>query len=126
MLIVFIVWEFFVFEYLMCYWGQVLLKCVFIEGVWDDDFDGDFNIVEVYVGYFCCKFDKFFGCEVIEIVCGVGYWLVVDGGQVDLVFGVWVDYVWCDGGCCCCFVCGCVVFLWDFQCEYLWCYGMCG
>ncbi|GGM34520.1 response regulator transcription factor [Microbacterium saperdae] len=72
--------EFAVLEYLLRHRGQVLSKRALIEGVWDDDFDGDPNIVEVYVGHLRRKLDKPFGREAIETVRGAGYRLAADGG----------------------------------------------
>ncbi|NKF31983.1 response regulator transcription factor, partial [Pseudomonas sp. BGM005] len=72
--------EFAVLEYLMRHRGQVLSKRALIEGVWDDDFDGDPNIVEVYVGHLRRKLDKPFGREAIETIRGAGYRLAADGG----------------------------------------------
>lgn len=35
------------------------------------------NVVEIYVSWFWFKIDKLFDCELIKIVCGVGYWIEV-------------------------------------------------
>jgi DNA-binding response OmpR family regulator len=48
--------------------------------VWDFAFDGDPNIVEVYVAYLRRKIDTPFGRRSIQTVRGVGYRLAVDGG----------------------------------------------
>lgn len=72
--------EFSVLEFLLRHRGQVLSKRDVIEGVWDDDFDGDQNIVEVYVGHLRQKLDRPFGRASIETVRGAGYRLAVDGG----------------------------------------------
>jgi len=72
--------EFSVLEYFMRHRGQVVSKRDLIAGVWDDDFDGDPNIVEVYVGHLRRKVDKPFGRESIETVRGAGYRLAADGG----------------------------------------------
>jgi two-component system, OmpR family, response regulator len=48
--------------------------------VWDFAFDGDPNIVEVYVGYVRRKVDAPFGRRSIQTVRGVGYRLAADGG----------------------------------------------
>ncbi|MGO2748263.1 winged helix-turn-helix domain-containing protein, partial [Microbacterium sp.] len=55
-------------------------KRALIDGVWDDDFDGDPNIVEVYVGHLRRKLDKPFGREAIETIRGAGYRLAANGG----------------------------------------------
>jgi DNA-binding response OmpR family regulator len=72
--------EFSVLEHLMRHRGQVLSKRALIDSVWDDDFDGDPNIVEVYVGHLRRKLDKPFGREAIETIRGAGYRLAADGG----------------------------------------------
>jgi DNA-binding response OmpR family regulator len=48
--------------------------------VWDEYYDGDPNIVEVYVGYLRRKIDAPFGRATIETVRGAGYRLRGDGG----------------------------------------------
>ncbi|MGU3646257.1 response regulator transcription factor [Microbacterium sp. C23T] len=72
--------EFSVLEHLIRHRGQVLAKRDLIAGVWNDDFDGDANIVEVYVGHLRRKVDRPFGREAIETVRGAGYRLAADGG----------------------------------------------
>ena len=72
--------EFAVLEHLMRHRGQVLSKRDVIAGVWDDDFEGDLNIVEVYVGQLRRKLELPFGRTAIETVRGAGYRLVADGG----------------------------------------------
>ncbi|GAA1941777.1 response regulator transcription factor [Microbacterium aoyamense] len=72
--------EFSVLEHLMRHRGDVVAKRDLIAGVWDDDFDGDPNIVEVYVGHLRRKVDKPFGRNAIETVRGAGYRLAGDGG----------------------------------------------
>ena len=53
--------------------GQVVSKREILDGVWDDDFDGDPNIVEVYVGHLRNKLDRPFGRSSIVTVRGAGY-----------------------------------------------------
>lgn len=72
--------EFAVLEHLMRHRGQVLSKRDLLAGVWDDDFDGDPNIVEVYVGHLRRKLDRPFGRTAIETLRGAGYRLAADGG----------------------------------------------
>jgi two-component system, OmpR family, response regulator len=72
--------EFSVLEHLMRHRGQVLSKRDLIEGVWNDDFEGDPNIVEVYVGHLRRKVDRPFGRAAIQTVRGSGYRLAADGG----------------------------------------------
>lgn len=72
--------EFAVLEYLARHPGQVRSKRDVIENVWDIDFEGDPNIVEVYVGHLRRKLDRPFGRTAIETVRGAGYRLAADGG----------------------------------------------
>ncbi|WP_342001527.1 response regulator transcription factor [Microbacterium sp. LWH7-1.2] len=72
--------EFSVLEHLIRHRGQVLSKRDLIAGVWNDDFEGDPNIVEVYVGHLRRKVDRPFGRAAIETIRGAGYRLAADGG----------------------------------------------
>ena len=58
--------------------GQVLSKDDVLAAVWDSDFEGDPNIVEVYVRRLRRKLDEPFGRRSIETVRGAGYRLVDD------------------------------------------------
>jgi two-component system OmpR family response regulator len=71
--------EFALLEYLMRHVGQAVAKSELLEHVWDFGFDGDDNIVEVYVRYLRRKIDVPFGRQSIETVRGVGYRLVAAG-----------------------------------------------
>jgi DNA-binding response OmpR family regulator len=59
--------------------GQVLSKSEILATVWDSDFSGDPNIVEVYVRRLRRKVDEPFGRRSIETVRGAGYRMV--GGE---------------------------------------------
>jgi two-component system, OmpR family, response regulator len=72
--------EFAVLEYLMRRAGQVIAKRGILEGVWDYDFEGDPNIVEVYIRHLRRKIDEPFGRNAIETIRGAGYRLAADGG----------------------------------------------
>jgi DNA-binding response OmpR family regulator len=72
--------EFALLEFLLRHRGQAVTKTAIIENVWDAHFDGDPNIVEVYVGYLRKKIDHPFGRAAIETVRGSGYRLAADGG----------------------------------------------
>ncbi|HEY3261826.1 MAG TPA: response regulator transcription factor [Pseudonocardiaceae bacterium] len=69
-----------VLEYLLRNAGSVVSKRDILDHVWDDDFDGDPNIVEVYVRYLRRKIDVPHRRSVIETVRGAGYRLAADGG----------------------------------------------
>lgn len=68
--------EFEVLEFLARRAGTVQSKADILAGVWDFGFDGDPNIVEVYVGRLRRKVDEPFATAMIETVRGVGYRLV--------------------------------------------------
>jgi DNA-binding response OmpR family regulator len=65
--------EFAVLEYLMRRADLVNSKHEILEGVWDFAFDGDPNIVEVYVRRLRRKIDEPFGRHDLETVRGAGY-----------------------------------------------------
>ncbi|MFM6850735.1 MAG: response regulator transcription factor [Terrabacter sp.] len=68
--------EFALLTYLMKRAGEVVTKTAVLEAVWDSAYEGDVNIVEVYVGYLRRKIDVPFGVTSIETVRGAGYRLV--------------------------------------------------
>jgi DNA-binding response OmpR family regulator len=70
--------EFAVLEYLMRHHDLVVSKLDVLRGVWDEAFDGDPNIVEVYIGHLRRKVDRPFGRASIQTVRGSGYRLVTD------------------------------------------------
>ena len=72
--------EFAVLEYLLRRRGEVVTKRDVIENVWDYDFEGDPNIVEVYVRHLRNKIDRPFGRDSIETLRGAGYRLDARGG----------------------------------------------
>ena len=53
--------------------GNVVTKGEIVRSVWDTNYDGDDNIVEVYVGYLRRKIDSTVLGNSIETVRGVGY-----------------------------------------------------
>jgi DNA-binding response OmpR family regulator len=65
--------EFDVLQLLVRRAGEVLSKDRILAAVWDSDFEGDPNIVEVYVRRLRRKVDEPFGCRSIETVRGAGY-----------------------------------------------------
>jgi DNA-binding response OmpR family regulator len=72
--------EFSMLAFLARHRGDVVSKRQILEGVWDVDFDGDPNIVEVYVRHLRNKIDRPFGREAIQTLRGAGYRLASDGG----------------------------------------------
>ncbi len=71
--------EYGVLEFLLRSKGTVLSKAQILAAVWDAHYDGDDNIVEVYIGYLRRKIDTPFGRQAIETMRGMGYRLLVDG-----------------------------------------------
>ncbi len=67
-------------EFLLRRKGEVISKREILDHVWDYDFEGDPNIVEVYVAHLRNKLDRPFERHGIETVRGAGYRLALDGG----------------------------------------------
>ncbi|MDQ3987385.1 MAG: response regulator transcription factor [Actinomycetota bacterium] len=67
-------------EFLLRRKGEVVSKREILDHVWDYNFEGDTNIVEVYIRHLRNKLDRPFGRNTIETVRGAGYRLTVDGG----------------------------------------------
>jgi DNA-binding response OmpR family regulator len=68
--------QFQVLEFFVRRAGQVLSKAEILAGVWEHEFEGDPNIVEVYVRRLRRTIDEPFGLHTIETVRGAGYRLV--------------------------------------------------
>jgi two-component system OmpR family response regulator len=71
--------EFCLLQQLMRRPGDVLSKRHFLESCWDWAFEGDPNIVEVYIRHLRKKIDIPFERKQVQTVRGAGYRLVVDG-----------------------------------------------
>lgn len=65
--------QFDVLEYLMRHVDLVVSKRELLDGVWPSDFEGDPNIVEVYIRRLRVAIDQPFGHHSIETVRGAGY-----------------------------------------------------
>jgi two-component system OmpR family response regulator len=65
--------EFALLEFLMLNADTPLAKSEILSSVWGGDFDGDPNIVEVYIGYLRRKIDPKGQPSIIRTVRGVGY-----------------------------------------------------
>ena len=72
--------EFALLEYLMRRRDEVVGKQAILEHVWDAHYEGDPNVVEVYVGYLRRKIDTPFGRHSLQTIRGAGYRLTGDGG----------------------------------------------
>lgn len=70
--------EFGLLEFFMRHPDTALTKNTILNNVWDAHYEGDENVVEVYVGYLRRKIDTPFGTRTIETVRGVGYRLTTD------------------------------------------------
>jgi DNA-binding response OmpR family regulator len=67
-------------EFLLRRQGTVVSKQTILDHVWDYDFEGDPNIVEVYVRRLRNKLDRPYGRSSIATLRGSGYRLEADGG----------------------------------------------
>ena len=65
--------EFDLLHYLLKNKGVVLSRDALLENVWDYEFDGGTNAVDVYVRFLRGKIDDVFGFKLIHTVRGVGY-----------------------------------------------------
>jgi len=65
--------EFAVLEYLARHAGEVVTKRELLEHVWDFEFEGDPNIVEVYVARIRRKIDVASEPPMIDTIRGAGY-----------------------------------------------------
>jgi len=65
--------EYGLLEYLMRNKDSVVTKSQILQDVWDANYEGADNVVEVYIGYVRRKIDIPFGTRTIETVRGVGY-----------------------------------------------------
>jgi two-component system OmpR family response regulator len=65
--------EFALLEMFLRHPGEVLSRTRILEHVWDFAFDGDSNVVDVYVRYLREKVDRPFGRDSIETIRGMGY-----------------------------------------------------
>jgi DNA-binding response OmpR family regulator len=67
--------EFSILEYMMRNQGRPLSRTMIVEHVWDLDYDGLTNIVDVYIRHLRGKIDDRFPKKMIQTVRGVGYLL---------------------------------------------------
>jgi two-component system, OmpR family, response regulator len=71
--------EFGVLEYLVRRAGCVVSRTELLDHVWDENFVGSTNIVDVYVGYLRKKLEQPFDRSLIRTVRGVGFQLDPEG-----------------------------------------------
>jgi len=67
--------EFSILEYLMRNRGRPLSRTMIVEHVWDSEYDGLTNIVDVYIRHLRSKIDDRWPVKMIQTVRGVGYML---------------------------------------------------
>ena len=65
--------EFGILEYMMRNHGRPLNRTMIVEHVWDMDYDGLTNIVDVYIRHLRSKIDDRFQQKLIQTVRGIGY-----------------------------------------------------
>lgn len=67
--------EFSILEYMMRNRGRPLSRTMIVEHVWDMEYDGLTNIVDVYIRHLRSKIDDKFATRLIHTVRGIGYML---------------------------------------------------
>jgi heavy metal response regulator len=65
--------EFALLEYLLRRKGKVVTRGMILDHVWDMEYDGGSNLVEVYINYLRRKVDQEFELKLIHTVRGAGY-----------------------------------------------------
>jgi len=70
--------EYALLEYLMRNSGRVLTRSMILDHVWQYDFGGNDNVLDVYVSYLRSKIDKGYPSPLIHTVRGVGYVMSAD------------------------------------------------
>jgi len=75
--------EFSILEYLMRNKGRPLSRTMIVENVWDINYDGLTNIVDVYIRHLRSKIDDRYTQKLIHTVRGVGYMLELPEGRAD-------------------------------------------
>jgi two-component system copper resistance phosphate regulon response regulator CusR len=75
--------EFGILEYMMRNRGRPLSRTMIVEHVWDMDYDGLTNIVDVYIRHLRSKIDDRFPQKLIQTVRGIGYMIDVPEKPVE-------------------------------------------
>lgn len=65
--------EYALLEYLLRNPNRVLTRTLIAEHVWDQSFDSETNVVDVYINHLRAKIDKDFPVKLIHTIRGVGY-----------------------------------------------------
>lgn len=80
--------EFAILEFLMRNRGKPLSRTMIVEHVWDMEYDGLTNIVDVYIRHLRSKIDDKYPEKLIQTVRGIGYMLDSgEGGQGEAAGG---------------------------------------
>jgi heavy metal response regulator len=75
--------EFAILEYMMRNKGRPLSRTMIVEHVWDMDYDGLTNIVDVYIRHLRGKIDDRFQQKLIHTVRGIGYMIDAPEGPAE-------------------------------------------
>jgi two-component system OmpR family response regulator len=67
--------EFALLRFMLEHAGEAITRTRLLEHVWDENYDGPSNVVDVYVGYLRKKLERPFGRALIKTIRGVGYTL---------------------------------------------------
>jgi two-component system OmpR family response regulator len=70
--------EFAVLEYLARHRGEAITRTRLLEHVWDENYEGSTNVVDVYIGYLRKKLEAPFEGPLIRTLRGVGWTLEPD------------------------------------------------
>ena len=73
--------EYSLLEYLMRHAGQVLTRSMILQHVWQYDFGGSDNVLDVYISYLRAKIDRGHAQPLIHTVRGVGFCLECDAAS---------------------------------------------
>lgn len=71
--------EYNLLEYLMRNVGRVLTRAMILDHVWEYDFEGHDNVLDVYISYLRTKIDRGHTTPLIHTVRGVGYRMDAEG-----------------------------------------------
>ena len=75
--------EYKIIEYLMVRAGQVISKAELTDRLYDQDFERDSNVIEVFIGRLRKKLDPANTLKPIETLRGRGYRFALERNQVD-------------------------------------------
>ena len=79
--------EFGILEYMMRNKGRPLSRTMIVEHVWDMDYDGLTNIVDVYIRHLLSKIDDRYPQKLIQTVRGIGYMIEAPEKSADKTAG---------------------------------------